>query len=278
MPRAAGSQRSVRRLSLKGVWSSPGLALEAAHAIPALYGRTHFDAQLDERYALLNWAPSMLLQASPPLPAERWWWLAAIASIQGQADTSYSIPRGEALLQLASVRFPDEQRFTLQRGLLEDQHINPPLITFPDASPGLSSRGLGVAVVEDASGRADIASIGSTPAASSFSPGDIRHHIREAIRAFSSLLDNGALAPEAQLHLGSVELRLNALDLCSRSPGRGQSRPSSLIHGRPLRRIPASGRYARSRLHQGDRAEAALREAAALVPGTDSEVRTLAWR
>jgi tetratricopeptide (TPR) repeat protein len=72
--------------------------------------------------ALLDWAGD-ILKPDPPLPAERWWHLAAIALLERSNAT-------DALNQeidLASSRFPTEERWTLARAISQE------LPTWPDA-------------------------------------------------------------------------------------------------------------------------------------------------
>jgi tetratricopeptide (TPR) repeat protein len=233
-----------------------------------------FDAQLDDRYSLLDWAPTILLKSATAPPSERWWWLAAMASIQGQADSSQALKHGEALVRLAEARFPDERRFLFEQGLFEDEQANPALIAFPGAVPGLSPLPAGLAAVEDAAGRVDIKIAGSSPDAFPSDPKDFRFHIRAAARAFSQVLDDQALAPESHLHLGSIEMRID-------DPGRAVAhleRAAETLSVRDLRYVALLFlAAARARLSDTDHAEAALREAAVLAPGSDSTARMLAW-
>jgi len=177
-------------------------------AAVALEGARVMRADWRVRRPLVEWACAWLRTMTPPVPAERWWHLAAISLIETASDVrfligshreGFRVEYGDAWNHVAhaEARFPNEPRFRLAEAVAHEQAAG--RLAYPiEQTP----HSYGIRVIEAGpvgSVRADIDG-DSTPLAET---------LRPAVRLLSALQATDAVAAEAHLRLGSIELNLD---------------------------------------------------------------------
>lgn len=233
------------------------------------------EEQWPRRIELLEWS-CRLLRQKPPLSAERWWHLAAMAFLEQAAHHPFYARsfRRDAIAHLshASLRFSGEPRLRLAAAIVEE--IAAGVLSYPLVLSRVGD-GYNIVAIEAPGAELPVDVIFKTGVTGTYPVDrDYRANVRMAARGLGALLGDSNVGAEAHLRLGAIELYLNQPALALphfEMAERSQDDPFVVYLAKFFKAATLT------RLTRPDLAESAFQEALAIVPHAESSSIGLAW-